>query len=168
MSSCVVLIFVLFFAIIVDVNILFLCVANSARSQMAEGLGKLILGNQFRLESAGSSPAESVHPIAIAVLKEMNLDISANRPKQISDLPELFLKNLNLVVTLCREEQCPMATGSFLKESWALPDPAQPGQADDVLLDSFRHTRDTIIAKLEKLKLSLQNREAANSSYKFS
>ena len=157
-----------FFANIAAVNILFLCVANSARSQMAEGLGKLILGNQFHIQSAGSAPAERVHPMAVTALKEMNLDISTHKPKQISDLPDLFLKKLDLVVTLCREEQCPIMSGSFFKENWALPDPVQAGQSEEVLLDSFRHTRDTIMARLEKLKLALQNRDAASSSYRFS
>lgn len=135
-------------------NILFLCVANSARSQIAEGLAKFILDNDFHIESAGSVPSGKVHPLAIQVLREMGIDISHHKSKRIDDLPKAFLQNLDLVITLCREEQCPVLTGKFKKESWALPDPVNPSVPDEEI-NAFRDARDTIQKKIEKLRMEL-------------
>jgi len=65
------------------VNTLFLCVANSTRSQMAEGLAKLLLDNEFHIESAGSVPAKHVHPLAVKVLRKIGINISHHKPKSI-------------------------------------------------------------------------------------
>ncbi len=136
-------------------NILFLCVANSARSQMAEGLAKLLLDNEVHIESAGSAPAKNVHPLAIKVLEEIGLDISQHKPKSVDDLPKQFLQNLDLVVTLCKEEQCPVLPGAFRKESWALPDPVNPSVSAQEEIEAFRNIRDAIQIKIEKLKADL-------------
>ena len=136
-------------------NILFLCVANSARSQIAEGLAKSILGNDFHIESAGSAPSGVVHPLATKVLREIGIDISSHRSKSIDDLPKEFLQNLDLVVALCREEQCPAFPGKFKRESWALPDPVNASAVPDKEINSFRDTRDAINRKIENLKAKL-------------
>lgn len=89
------------------VHILFLCVANSARSQIAEGLAKAMFGTQANIESAGSEPSGKVQPWAIEVLREENIDISKNGSKSVEQLPLSFLAELNYVITLCAEEVCP-------------------------------------------------------------
>ena len=119
-------------------NILFLCVANSARSQIAEGLAKLILDNDFQIESAGSVPSGKVHPLAVQVLQEVGISISHHRSKSIDDLPKDFMQKLDLVITLCKEEQCPVLPGKFRKESWALPDPVNPSVSAQEEIESFR------------------------------
>ncbi|MGE0525602.1 MAG: arsenate reductase ArsC [Bdellovibrionales bacterium] len=136
-------------------KILFLCVANSARSQIAEGLAKVILDNDFQIESAGSAPSGKVHPLAVQVLQEFGIDISHHRSKSIDDLPNEFRRDLGLVVTLCREEQCPFLPGKFKKESWALPDPVNPSVSAQEEIESFRQIRDVIQMKIEKLKAEL-------------
>ena len=76
------------------VHILFLCVANSARSQLAEGLVKKLFGNRAVIQSAGSEPSGLVQPLAIKILKEEGIDISGNRSKSIQDLPPEFLRQI--------------------------------------------------------------------------
>lgn len=136
-------------------NILFLCVANSARSQIAEGLARVILDNDFHIESAGSAPSGKVHPLAVQVLQEVGINISHHRSKGIDDLPHEFRQDLGLVVTLCREEQCPVLPGKFRKESWALPDPVNPSISAEEEIESFRNVREAIQINIEKLKAEL-------------
>lgn len=136
-------------------NILFLCVANSARSQIAEGLAKFILPDDVYIQSAGSQPSGRVHPLAIEVMQEIGIDISGHQSKGINDLPKEFLKNLDLVVTLCAEEHCPSWPGKFRKESWGLPDPVSSSASVDEEKKSFRDTRNKIQEKIEKLRADL-------------
>ena len=89
-------------------NILFLCVANSARSQMAEGLAKKILGEGHDIQSAGSEPSGKVHDFAVKALDEVGIDISKNQSKCTSDLSDDFIGNLDFAITLCAEEVCPV------------------------------------------------------------
>lgn len=105
-------------------NILFLCVANSARSQLAEGLAKSILANQAVIESAGSEPSGIVQPWAIQTLKEDNIDISKNKSKSIDQLPPEFLENLDYIITLCAEEICPILATKAKRLHWPIQDPA--------------------------------------------
>lgn len=111
-------------------RILFLCVANSARSQMAEGLARTILGPDFIIASAGSQPSGSVQPWAIRVLKEEGIDISAQRSKAIHDLPKEFLEQLDFVVTLCAEEICPVLNSQAERLQWPIPDPASAPESE--------------------------------------
>ena len=80
-------------------NILFLCVGNSARSQIAEGLAKEMLGSSHNIQSAGSNPTGNIHPSAICTMKEIGIDISHQRSKSIDNLDTNFLDNLDFVVT---------------------------------------------------------------------
>ncbi len=134
-------------------KILFLCVANSARSQMAEGLAKNIFGKDFAIESAGSEPSGKVHQDAITVMKEKSIDISANTSKFYDDLPVSFLSNLDYVITLCAEEVCPTMASNAKKLHWGMPDPAAAPESER--LNSFRTIRDQIKAKLLEFKKSL-------------
>lgn len=138
------------------VHILFLCVANSARSQMAEGLAKKILGESVWIESAGSSPSGVVQPMAIEVLREINIDISSHYSKSIQNLKPEFLDKLKFVITLCEEEACPIINSSAAKLQWPLPDPAQVKESHDAktILESYRAVRDKIEEKIMELKSS--------------
>lgn len=132
-------------------NILFLCVANSARSQMAEGLAKNLMP-EFHIESAGSEPSGKVHPDAITAMGEVNIDISGHTSKHFEDFPDDFKKNLDYVITLCAEEVCPVMASNAKKLHWGMPDPA--GVSESERLASFRNIRDQIQAKLEEFKNS--------------
>lgn len=136
-------------------NILFLCVANSARSQMAEGLAKKILPPKIKVESAGSLPGKLVHPLAVKVMSEIKIDISDHVPKPIDSLAQEFTGDLNLIITLCREEQCPILPGSVKVESWALPDPANADGNLSQQTEKFRNIRDQIRDRIEDLKRRL-------------
>ena len=88
-------------------QILFLCVANSARSQMAEGLARAILGEHVEVLSAGSQPTK-VNPYAIEAMRDLGIDISGHRSKSVD---EIDTAQLDLVVTLCADEVCPVLPG---------------------------------------------------------
>ncbi len=132
-------------------NVLFLCVANSARSQMAEGLARSILGERVCVESAGSVPAENVNACAVEVLKEIGIDISQHKTKSIADLPKGFVTQLDLLVTLCKEEQCPFLPGDFKREDWSMPDPADSSISEANRIAAFRETRDKLVERIKKL-----------------
>ena len=88
-------------------RILYLCVANSARSQMAEGLSRYILGGRVEVLSAGSQPTR-VNPYAILAMAEIGIDISAQRSKSVDEIDPA---RIDLVITLCAEEVCPVFPG---------------------------------------------------------
>lgn len=115
-------------------GVLFLCVANSARSQMAEGLARSLFGARAVVTSAGSRPTV-VNPLAIAAMNEIGVDISAARSKAV-DLVDP--SGVDLVVTLCAEEVCPVFLGAVERLHWPVPDPAGGG------LEDFRAARDAI------------------------
>ena len=137
-------------------KILFMCVANSARSQLAEGLAKDLFGDRAQVESAGSRPS-SVNALAIEALKESGIDISHHHSKATDDLPPGFLAGLDYVITLCAEEVCPLVTSNARKLHWPLPDPAgHEGLSHEEKLRLFRATRDAIKAKLTEFEKDLK------------
>ena len=131
-------------------TILFLCVANSARSQMAEGLARHRLGEHARVLSAGSSPTR-VNPFAIAAMDELGIDIRGQASTSVESVdPE----GVTLVITLCAEEVCPTWLGSARRLHWPLTD---PDRKDEVLTDEerlahFRTARDLIDQRLTNLR----------------
>lgn len=131
-------------------HILFLCVANSARSQLAEGLAKSIFGNDAVVESAGSEPSGKVQPWAIEILKEDKVDISKNWSKSTSQLSPVFLENLDYVITLCAEEVCPALPLKAKRVHWPIKDPANVPEEQKG--EAFRAARDEIKEKLNNLK----------------
>lgn len=134
-------------------RIIFLCVANSARSQMAEGLAKNILGADYQIQSAGSKPSH-VNPYAIKALAELNIDITQQQSKSVENInPE----SVDIVITLCAEEVCPVFLGKATKLHWALTDPANPSLSDEEQMNLFRQIRDQIKGRLEILKVVLEN-----------
>jgi arsenate reductase len=101
-------------------KVLFLCVANSARSQMAEGLARSIFPASVAVISAGSNPGV-VNPFAIRAMSEIGIDISTHKSKNVSSIP---VADVTHVVTLCAEEVCPYFPGEVKRIHWPLPDPA--------------------------------------------
>lgn len=133
-------------------RILFLCVANSARSQMAEGLAKSILGSAYQIQSAGSNPSK-VNPFAIKVLSELNIDITQQYSKSVENIdPE----TIDIVITLCAEEVCPTFLGKAKQLHWQLVDPDNALLSDEEQLELFREIREQIKGRLEILKAVLE------------
>ena len=125
-------------------RVLFLCVANSARSQMAEGLARHFHGAHLEVQSAGSKPC-FVHPCAIDALAELGIDIRSQRSKSVQEIDPAAV---DTVITLCAQEVCPAFLGRARRLHWPLPDPA--GRATpETLMDGFRATRDELRRRLE-------------------
>jgi arsenate reductase len=134
-------------------NILFLCVANSARSQIAEGLAKAMLGSNHNIQSAGSIPSGKVHPHAIATMKDIGIDLSDHYSKSIDDLDKDFLLNLDYAITLCAEEVCPVLPGSANSLHWMNEDPANDTYTEVQLQNSFMTTRENIYKLIKKFMI---------------
>lgn len=126
-------------------DLLLLCVANSARSQMAEGWARSLFGAQMRVQSAGSRPSR-VNPYAIEVMQEVGIDLTKHESKSVDTIrPE----SVDTVITLCAEEVCPLFLGKARRLHWAIPDPAseQPLSREE-LLTRFRAARDELQRRL--------------------
>ena len=130
-------------------SILFLCVANSARSQMAEGLARKRFGSRIAVQSAGSEPS-FVNPHAIEVMREIGVDLTTHSSKSVQSIDPT---TITTVVTLCAEEVCPAFLGRIRRLHWPIPDPASqdPSIPDDELRTRFRNARDEIQGRLELL-----------------
>jgi protein-tyrosine-phosphatase/N-acetylglutamate synthase-like GNAT family acetyltransferase len=123
-------------------SLLFLCVANSARSQIAEGLARSLFGTVVRVQSAGSQPTR-VNPNAIAAMREVGIDLTAQHSKSVDAIDPA---SVDAVITLCAEEVCPIWPGKLARMHWPLPDPAStdPTLSGDAMLARFRATRDEL------------------------
>lgn len=126
-------------------GVLFLCVANSARSQMAEGIALSLAPSDVKIWSAGSFPTQ-VRPEAISVLKEIGIDISNHVSKSVTTIPK---EEVDTVITLCAEEECPLFLGKALRLHWGLPDPAAITTSETERLDTFRKTRDELFRRIK-------------------
>jgi arsenate reductase len=126
-------------------GLLFLCVANSARSQMAEGLARALFGESVRVQSAGSDAA-GVNPLAVKALAELGIDISRQTSKTVDTIDPA---TVDTVVTLCAEEVCPVYLAKARRLHWPLPDPTAGGGSAEEQLSRFRQTRDEIRRRLE-------------------
>lgn len=133
-------------------GILFLCVANSSRSQMAEGLARTYFGSRARVASAGTAPSR-VHPLAIAALDDVGIDISGHQSKSVDTIEPA---TVDVVVTLCAEEVCPQAFGTARRRHWPLPDPAAARGSAAQQLERFRAVRDEIAGRLAELEPELR------------
>ena len=132
-----------------------MCVANSARSQLAEGLARQIFPND-EVRSAGSHPGK-LNPFAVTVMNEIGIDISRHHSKSCDELSPKFIVNIDYVITLCAEEVCPtIVTQRAKKLHWPFPDPASKEPlSDEESLARFRTARDGILAKLNEFKKEL-------------
>jgi arsenate reductase (thioredoxin) len=126
-------------------HILFLCVANSARSQMAEGIARSLAPKGVRISSAGSKPSR-VNPLAIRALDEIGVDIRTHHSKSVDDVDPA---GVDAVITLCAEEVCPVFLGKARRIHWGLPDPAAMQGTEAERLESFKNVRDELRRRLE-------------------
>ena len=126
-------------------QVLFVCVHNAGRSQMAAALLDLRSGGRIDVRSAGSAPADELNPVVVAVMAELGLDLSREFPKPLTDSA---VQAADVVVTMGCGDACPIFPGKRY-EDWMLDDPA--GQ--DV--DSVRRSRDEIDARVGALVAEL-------------
>ena len=122
-------------------KILFVCVENARRSQMAEGFAKAFGQGKVEVYSAGSRPSSQIDPLVIDVMKEKGIDLTAKRPKGLNELPPI---EMDYLITMGCEEVCPAVLAKKIIE-WKIPDPK--GKS----IDFFREVRDIIEGKLKSL-----------------
>jgi arsenate reductase len=125
--------------------LLFVCVANSARSQMAEGLARQLAAPGVEVYSAGSAPG-ALHPDAVAVMEEIGIDIASQRAKPVSAVP---LHEIGTAIALCAEESCPLLPPAVRRLHWPLDDPAASRGPEEEVRARFRQVRDEIRRRLE-------------------
>ena len=130
-------------------KILILCTGNSCRSQMAEGFLKAF-NPDLEVYSAGTNPSGEVHPKAIAAMQEMNIDISGNHPKNVS---EFLDQSFDYVITVCdgAKETCPYFSGDVIHRLHiGFEDPAEATGTDEEIMNEFRRIRDEILVDFFK------------------
>jgi arsenate reductase len=136
-------------------HVLFLCVANSARSQMAEGLARHLFPAHVIISSAGSEPGK-LNPFAVTALNEIGIDISAHSSKSVNDIDN---SSVDTVITLCAEEVCPIFPHKVEKIHWGLPDPASATGSEEEKLMRFREIRDELKRRLQEFSKRFSNSE---------
>lgn len=131
-------------------SLLFLCVANSARSQMAEGLARELFGTEVKVQSAGSAPSR-VNPYAVRAMEELGISLEGQSSSAARDVDP---GGVDLVVTLCAEEVCPTPLKNTDHLHWPILDPDRSREelTDQQRLEHFRVARDTIRKKLLALR----------------
>lgn len=124
-------------------KVLILCTGNSCRSHMAEGILREAAGPALEVFSAGSKPAGYVHPKAIAVMREIGIDISGHYSKHLDQFLE---SGITTVITVCdhANEACPIFPGRVNRHHWGFDDPAHATGTEEEILDVFRRVRDEI------------------------
>jgi len=134
-------------------NVLFLCTGNSARSQIAEGLLRHIAGDRFEVMSAGLEPKEEVHPLAVEVMRELDIDIADQKPKTV----DVYLGRVpvHFLIVVCNRAQatCPRIWPGLMDGNryyWPLDDPAALQGSVDEQLALFRDVRDELQEKLRE------------------
>ena len=126
-------------------TVLFVCVHNAGRSQMAAGWLRHLAGDRVEVLSAGSAPAEGVNPVAVEAMAEVGIDIAGQQPKLLSDSA---VRSSDVVITMGCGDACPFYPGKRY-EDWKLDDPAGQG------IDAVRPIRDQIRGRVEELIASL-------------
>jgi arsenate reductase len=132
-------------------KVLFICIHNSARSQMAEAFLNHICGEQFEAYSAGIEPGK-LNPIVVEAMQEIGIDISRNQTKAVSDMYNSG-KSFACVITVCDEtsaERCPVYPGVTTRLHWSFPDPSAVQASHEEKLARTREIRDTIKARIEQ------------------
>ncbi|POX68319.1 heat-shock protein HtpX [Microbacterium sp. Ru50] len=122
-------------------SVLFVCVHNAGRSQMAAGFLRDIAGDRIEVRSAGSMPADQINPIAVQAMAELGIDITAEQPKVLTTEA---VQASDVVITMGCGDACPFFPGKRY-EDWKLDDPAGQG------IDAVRPIRDDIRARIEQL-----------------
>ncbi|HLP76352.1 MAG TPA: arsenate reductase ArsC [Candidatus Paceibacterota bacterium] len=124
-------------------TVLILCTGNSCRSHLAEGILRKAAGDILDVQSAGSKPAGYVHPLAIKVMAEIGIDLSAHRSKHMN---EFLNQNVETVITVCgnADQACPVFPGQVNRYHWGFDDPAHATGTEEEKLAVFRRVRDEI------------------------
>lgn len=124
-------------------TILILCTGNSCRSHLAEGILRAAIGDGYRVASAGSKPAGYVHPLAIAAMQEIGIDISGHHSKHLN---EFLAEPVETVITVCgnADQACPMFPGQVNRHHFPFDDPAHAAGTEAEQLAVFRRVRDEI------------------------
>ena len=130
-------------------KVLFLCTGNSSRSQMAEAIVNARLGDAWQAVSAGTSPAGTVHPLAVRALAEMGIE-HAGRSKHVDEFRDV---PFDLVVTVCDSaaEECPLWLGPGRRAHRSFPDPAKATGSEEEVMAAFRRVRDDIATQIPAL-----------------
>lgn len=128
--------------------ILILCTGNSCRSHLAEGILRAAVGEGAEVASAGSQPAGYVHPMAVEVMNEIEVDISTHTSKH---LDEFLQREIHTVITVCgnADQACPIFPGQAERHHWPFDDPAKAVGSEEEIRAVFRRVRDEIRAKFE-------------------
>jgi arsenate reductase (thioredoxin) len=131
-------------------KVLFVCVHNSGRSQMAQGFLNNLCGDRFLAESAGITPAKTVLPQVVRVMQEAGIDISDNKPRSVFDVyktGEVF----SYIITVCDQasaEQCPVFLGLIKQIHWSFRDPLTLSGTEEAKIEQLRQIRDSIRDKI--------------------
>lgn len=135
--------------------VLILCTGNSCRSHLAEAILRQAAGDIIEVASAGSKPAGFVHPVAVEVLREIDLDASAHRSKHLS---EFLNQPVHTVITVCgnADQVCPMFPGQVQRFHWGFDDPAHATGTPEEVRAVFRRVRDEIRATFEAYAVRLR------------
>lgn len=136
-------------------NVLILCTGNSCRSHMAEGILQAAASDLVSVHSAGSKPAGYVHPMAVAVLKEIDIDISHHTSKSMT---EFLDRPVATVITVCSDadQACPVYLGQVNRYHWGFDDPAKFEGSEEQTLHEFRRVRDNIRGVFEAYAAGLR------------
>jgi arsenate reductase len=139
-------------------SVLIICTGNSARSQMAEGFMKKYLGDEFEISSAGLDPQSRVNPLATQVMREVGIDISDHRPK---DIKQFLGYHFTYLITVCSnaEARCPIFPGVIYRLFWPFDDPAAVQGSQGEKLAKFREIRDEIDNKIRGWMLEYKLKE---------
>jgi arsenate reductase len=132
-------------------KVLFVCVHNTARSQMAEAWLNYLCPDQVEAESAGLEPG-TLNPLAVEVMREAGIDISAKKPRPISDVLKSG-ENFSYVITVCDEsssEHCPIFPGNTARLHWSFRDPSRLSGTYEERLNGTREIRDQIRERIER------------------
>lgn len=122
-------------------SLLLLCVANSARSQMAEGWARHLFGDSMTVQSAGSRPTR-LNPFALEVMREVGIDIGGQTSKSVDTIDP---RGVDTVITLCAEEVCPVFFGDVRRLHWGIEDPTTDAPlSDEAMRARFRVARDEL------------------------
>jgi arsenate reductase len=129
-------------------RVLILCTGNSARSQIAEELLRRVGGGQYEVFSAGTRPV-GVNPLAVEAMRELGIDISAQRSKSVA---EFAGEKFATVITVCDNaaEECPVFPGAPERVHWSLPDPAAVSGTREEKLAAFREIRDDLERRIRE------------------
>ena len=130
-------------------RVLFLCTGNSCRSHMAEGLLRSLGRNQFEVFSAGAKPTGHVHPLAIEVMRELDIDISRHTSKSLTTFDG---QQFDYLITVCdnAREACPTYAGAAQQLHWSFDDPAHATGTEEQKLTVFRRVRDEIRQRIQQ------------------